>query len=458
MSIEPATRTASTIFDFLKSPKGARDVVVNTIIEQVFEQAHYENDSQPILKWTISSEAHREGIRQISVPSFLILHESWEILLNLIAGKYFPDLSTHSIFFTLDGRLLNDLRADHFDEEPGASEDLTALARSLEAEEKGEALEGFIVQDTKLRTLKIIHLPLPKEQLLRTFPALGQHPSLKKLDLSGNQLENNEAHQLLNALSNRTNPISLNLSQNQISSTKEISPIILLGPFDTINLSNNPLTAKGICPLLEMLANFPDEPTLSSLKLNNATLDTESVPLICNALKNSTSLKKLFLNGNQFDNEDVFHIVSAALDSTSLDELQIKNNPINDEGFEKIKELLKNRPDNIVKSISIDSMQIIDPTNKSFIAQVLEAPYLELEALGWTMGHLVTTIWDRMQQQYKLNLGPLSQHHNSLNLTRQSQNGVIHRVLERFRRQSPLAIEQGPPPDEDEPFHEFDLD
>ncbi|XP_075048125.1 NACHT, LRR and PYD domains-containing protein 12-like [Mixophyes fleayi] len=170
-------------------------------------------------------------------------------------------------------------------------------------------------------------------------PGISNNQSLRKLDLSGNNLGGSHFCDLVTALSSPTCRIEeLRLSYNDLTdrSCTQLAPGISNNQsLRTLNLSGNNLEGPHFCDLATALSS----PTcrIEELLLSNNYLTDRSCNQLASDISNNQSLRKLDLSGNNLEGPHFCELVTALSSPTCrIEELLLSSNDLTDRSFTQL--------------------------------------------------------------------------------------------------------------------------
>ena len=209
-----------------------------------------------------------------------------------------------------------------------AKEDITIPA--------ARALSDYLASKPKLEELDLSNNQINHETLGEMVKSLHKRivfkkwrfPTIKKLNLTMNRLNNAEAMENLVYLLSRVLGLkSLNLTKNFLTSDnlKILQKIQMsLSELEELNLSRNII-----------LNNFPNDffPGIQKLDLSHNKIGRSSVLMIAEHLKKNCKWKILNLSNNLLDSDDLNTILQSLVQNTNLDTLLVAFNFIKDDAF-----------------------------------------------------------------------------------------------------------------------------
>jgi Ran GTPase-activating protein (RanGAP) involved in mRNA processing and transport len=209
-----------------------------------------------------------------------------------------------------------------------AKEDITIPA--------ARALSDYLASKPKLEELDLSNNQINHEVLGEMVKSLHKRiifrkwrfPTIKKLNLTMNRLNNSEAMENLIYLLSRVLGLkSLNLTKNFLTSEnlKILQKIQLsLTDLEELNLSRNIIAN-----------NFPNDffPNVLKLDLSHNRIGRSSVLQIAEHLKKNCSWRVLNLSNNLLESEDLNTLLQSLVQNTNLETLLVAFNFIKDEAF-----------------------------------------------------------------------------------------------------------------------------
>ncbi|KAH0788045.1 Leucine Rich Repeat family protein [Histomonas meleagridis] len=175
-------------------------------------------------------------------------------------------------------------------------------------------------------------------QILCTdFQSLGDICTLERLDMSDNSLNDQSILRIAKGLYNNINTLTtLIFSHNEIGDkgAHAIASVMLTSPIYKFNLSDNLITPKGIEKICDCAKRCT---TLQKLNLSSNQIGDMGIGFISDLIENTSSIAKIDISGNRISNFESF--TNALNKNKSLKVVIIAANPINDNDYDKIKEI-----------------------------------------------------------------------------------------------------------------------
>lgn len=219
--------------------------------------------------------------------------------------------------------------------------------------------------DMNEKTTEILSIALKKADTLTTLSlyghkinaraakALAENKHLKRLDLSGSDMNLQAVTALATALQkNKTlNTLHLNWSippegLHTLSKTLETNRSLIKS-----GLADNKITDKHLQPLTVALQK---NRTLTSLGLARNPLGDKGIELLSKALENSPCLAKLNLADTGITHQGIKHLVSLLKNNQSLTELDLSHNPFDIDSIKMLTEALKKNRTLIKLHLTLD--------------------------------------------------------------------------------------------------------
>ncbi len=188
--------------------------------------------------------------------------------------------------------------------------------------------------DTKINYLCLDNTGISKENFEILYPYFKGNEQLRELDLSNHN--SNLPYILNNSIfANNNNLISLNLSQNNLNDNdmKILSDIILNNQnLKKLNISKNKLSQLS-CSTLGYALNKTT--TLEIINISECAINGETLLFLFNS-KGSNTFKKIFLDDNNIGDVGLMMLSNFIKNSTKLDTISLKKVNGNDMGFSTI--------------------------------------------------------------------------------------------------------------------------
>ena len=188
--------------------------------------------------------------------------------------------------------------------------------------------------DTEIDYLCLDNTGISKENFEILYPYFKGNLKLRELDLSNHN--SNLPYILNNSIfANNNNVISLNLSQNNLNDNdmKLLSDIILNNQnLKKLNISKNKLSQLS-CSNLGYALNKTT--TLEIINLNECEINGETLLFLFNS-KGSNTFKKIFLDNNNIGDVGLMMLSNFIKNSTKLDTISLKKVNGSDMGFSTI--------------------------------------------------------------------------------------------------------------------------
>lgn len=199
---------------------------------------------------------------------------------------------------------------------------------------------------------------------------LKNNNTLTNLNLSKNNLQDDNIYILAEILKNNNTLQKINLSDNFISDngfTFIINALVNNSSIVSLNLSYNNIIDL-ILDQYPLLDNFRKNKSLQELRLSHNMLTTDGIIVLSEILKYNSSLLTLDLSINKITANQLNYLTDALKVNKTLTELILTRNLIKDDGFYQIINILK---ENILKDLWISSNEITD-INIKYLCEVLK--------------------------------------------------------------------------------------
>ena len=186
--------------------------------------------------------------------------------------------------------------------------------------------------------------------------------SLKFLNLSHNNFDDNSCKVLFNSFINLKCLFSLNLSYNKIGSTGILNAYVFFLKNTSLNtfiISHNLLGDKGITLLVDYLLKN-QKLYLRTLDISFNGIQDNGVRFFCEYLKSNTKLISLFIGGNYIRDEGIA-ILTETLFENNLNKISylfLENNALTSKGADSLSKIISYFP--FINSISLKTNKIKD--------------------------------------------------------------------------------------------------
>jgi len=201
-----------------------------------------------------------------------------------------------------------------------------------------DSMQPFLTALKCNSTIKVLDLSsteMENEDALRIIEALEENQTVLELDLSGNYIDDEGAALILKCLRNNRRLQKLNLSKNYIGveSAEHIAEFM------------NPIEQKMLLQVLQRqsigedtaihYSNYLKNP-LVSLNLSENEISDECVQRIAQALSQNRSLQNLDISQNQITDQGAEVMAKVIVANGTLVELSLDNNSISEGGIVKL--------------------------------------------------------------------------------------------------------------------------
>ena len=195
--------------------------------------------------------------------------------------------------------------------------------------------EELFKQSVCLQIVAITHASIDSQTANKLLQHMSIITTLRKLNLEGNNLTEQNAVALASVISSNTGLEHLYLNNNYlqlgITGLKNISSLKVL------DLQHNSITEQAVNSLVATISGCR---SLEKLWLNGNHLGP-STAVVINALKEISSLKQLNLNYNKSRSEELASVISSVVaKNKSMEKLLLSDNGLNDDGVIRIAESL----------------------------------------------------------------------------------------------------------------------
>ena len=218
------------------------------------------------------------------------------------------------------------------------------------------ALQGN--RSTTLQRLSLGNNQISDEGATALANAMKGNTTLQILYLGSNQISDEGATALAHALQGNTALRGLYLDNNQVSD-KGGTPLAHALEGNTtlqeFHLGSNQISDKGAITLAHALQG---NTTLQRLSLGNNQISDEGATALAQVMKGNTTLQILFLSSNQISDKGATPLAHALEGNTTLQELYLGSNQISDEGATALAHALQGNT--TLRGLYLDNNQVSD--------------------------------------------------------------------------------------------------
>ena len=210
------------------------------------------------------------------------------------------------------------------------------------SDEGATALQQALKGNTTLQRLNLSSNEISDEGATALQQALKGNTTLQRLNLSSNEISDEGATALAQVVKGNTTLKMLDLARNQIGDEGATALAQAMKGYRsttlrTLDLSSNEISDVGATALaLAMKGNT----TLQFLGLSHNLIGDEGATALAHAMKGNTTLELLDLNNNQISDEGATALAQAMKGNTILPVLYLADNQISDEGVTALGSLL----------------------------------------------------------------------------------------------------------------------
>ncbi|XP_069806654.1 NACHT, LRR and PYD domains-containing protein 3-like isoform X2 [Dendropsophus ebraccatus] len=221
-----------------------------------------------------------------------------------------------------------------------------------------DMVEALSSPDCRIQELHLDYNNLSDMSCTELAAIIRNNPFLKKLDLSGNHLSGPNFSDLVEALSGPDCSLEeLHLANNDLPDTSctQLASIIRNNrSLKRIDLSGNNLYGPRFSDLMEALSS-PDC-RIEELHLANNDLPDTSCTLLAFVIRNNQSLKRLVLSGNHLSGPHFIDLVEAlSSPACRIQDLYLANNNLPDTSCTQLASILRNNPSLKILDLSINN-------------------------------------------------------------------------------------------------------
>ena len=195
--------------------------------------------------------------------------------------------------------------------------------------------------DRTLQRLYLDNNQISDEGATALAQAMKGNTTMQELYLGHNQISDEGATALAQALKGNTTLQQLYLGSNQISdegATALANAMKGNTTLQQLSLYNNQISDEGATALANAMKG---NTTLQQLSLRNNQISDEGATALANAMKGNTTLQRLYLGNNQISDEGATALANAMKGNTTLQRLDLGNNQISDEGVTALAQAMK---------------------------------------------------------------------------------------------------------------------
>ena len=214
------------------------------------------------------------------------------------------------------------------------------LSNNQISDEGATALAQAMKGNTTLQRLYLDNNQISDEGATALAQAIKGNTTLHRLDLDNNQISDEGATALAQAMKGNTTLPRLSLRCNKISDEGVTALAQAMDGNTTLqrlDLYNNQISDEGATALAHALKG---NTTLQRLGLSHNLIGDEGATALAHAMDGNTTLQLLDLDNNQISDEGATALAHALEGNTSLQELYLSSNQISDEGVTALGSLL----------------------------------------------------------------------------------------------------------------------
>ena len=240
-----------------------------------------------------------------------------------------------------------------------------------------------VTNNQTLKVLDLSHNKLGDEDVAEIAAGLAHNTSLETLDLSWNNIGQEGWNVLFDTIKSNTSIRKLKLNRNNLKNVTNIGQLLDNQTLKELDLSKNNLGDEDVA---EIAAGLAHNTSLETLELSENNIGIKGGIALFDALKNNTSIRKLKLSANHLWNmtnnqtlkeldlsknnlgdEDAAKIAAGLAHNTSLETLDLSENNIGIKGGIALFDALKSNTS--IRKLKLNRNNLKSVTN---IGQVLD--------------------------------------------------------------------------------------
>ena len=232
------------------------------------------------------------------------------------------------------------------------------LSNNNLSNEEAAIISDGLKSNNSLQELYVSCNQITSEGAERLGEAMQVNTTLQKLDINANTICDDGAAAISDALKSNNSLQELYMAHNHITceGAKKIGEAIKVNTtLQVLDISINPVSNDGAAAIS---GGFKSNNSLQKLNMSRNEITSEGAEMISEAIQVNTLLQKFYINNNSISDDGAAAISNVLKSNNSLQELYMANNQITSEGAKQIGEAIQ--VNTTLQKLDIGSNRISD--------------------------------------------------------------------------------------------------